>query len=170
MNKQMGCASLDRTNRASDIQGAIVELLSGRCGFFSHQHKEVAIRNSLNLAHLVTQHADAKKAEELVVLDLGGRVSYCDYFVICNGTNRRHVRAIAESILENLKTENGVFPISSEGFEGARWVLLDFGDVVVHVFDESMRGFYDLEGLWADAPRLELEYTGQPSRLHSTAG
>ena len=137
---------------------------------FSSQHKEVAIRNPLNLAHLVTQLADAKKAEELVVLDLGGRVSYCDYFVICNGTNRRHVRAIAESVLETLKTEHGVSPISSEGFEGARWVLVDLGDVVIHIFDESMRGFYDLEGLWADVPRIELEHVGQPSRLHSTAG
>ncbi len=118
----------------------------------------------------MTQLADEKKAEELVVLDLGGRVSYCDYFVICNGTNRRHVRAIAESVLERLKTEHGLAPISSEGFESARWVLLDFGDVVIHIFDESMRGFYDLEGLWADAARVELEHVGQPSRLHSTGG
>jgi len=153
------------------IRGRLaVDLLWTELPAFPPQHKEVAISNPLNLAHLVTQLADAKKAEELVVLDLGGRVSYCDYFVICNGTNRRHVRAIAESVLENLKTEHGISPISSEGFESARWVLIDFGDVVIHVFDESMRGFYDLEGLWADVPRVELEHVGQPSRLHSTAG
>ena len=60
-------------------------------------------------------------------------------------------------------------PISTEGFESARWVLLDFGDVVVHVFDEPMRGFYDLDGLWSDAPRTEMRPTGETRRIISTA-
>ena len=60
-------------------------------------------------------------------------------------------------------------PISTEGFDSARWVLLDFGDVVVHVFDEPMRGFYDLDGLWGDAPRLEMEPVGEAPRIVSTA-
>ncbi len=104
-----------------------------------------------------------------MVLNLQGRVSFCDQFVICNGTNRRHVRAIAEAILETFKLEYDVAPISTEGFDGARWVLLDFGDIVVHVFDEPMRGFYDLEGLWRDAPRVEMSASGEEARVASTA-
>jgi ribosome-associated protein len=65
--------------------------------------------------------------------------------------------------------EYDVAPISTEGFASARWVLLDFGDVVVHVFDEPMRGFYDLDGLWSDAPRTELKPTGEAPRIISTA-
>lgn len=60
-------------------------------------------------------------------------------------------------------------PLSTEGFDSARWVLLDFGDIVVHVFDEPMRGFYDLDGLWGDAPRLEMEPVGEAPRIVSTA-
>jgi ribosome-associated protein len=93
-----------------------------------------------------------------VVLDLTGVASYCDGFVICSGTNRRHVRAIAEGIVEDLRKE-GLRPIGIEGLDASRWVLLDFGDVLVHVFDEPMRGFYDLEALWADAPRVDLDFT-----------
>ena len=72
--------------------------------------------------------------------------------------------------METLKLEQDTAPISTEGFEGARWVLLDYGDIVVHIFDEAMRGFYDLEGLWADVPRMEIEHAEQPSQMFSTAG
>jgi ribosome-associated protein len=82
--------------------------------------------------------------------------SYCDGFVICSGTNRRHVRAIAEGIVDDLR-KAGLRPVGVEGLDASRWVLLDFGDVLVHVFDEPMRGFYDLEGLWADVPRVQLD-------------
>lgn len=87
--------------------------------------------------------------------------SYCDAFVICHGTNRRQVRAIAEGIQESLR-ERGVRPLGVEGMDASRWVLLDFGDVVVHVFDEPLRGFYDLDGLWGDAPRLPVAPTVAP--------
>ena len=92
--------------------------------------------------------------------------TYCDAFVICHGTNRRQVRAIAEGIQENLR-ERGVRPLGVEGMEASRWVLLDFGDVVVHVFDEPLRGFYDLDGLWGDAPRMKV---GPPPPLPAPAG
>lgn len=75
--------------------------------------------------------------------------------MICSGTNRRHVRAIAEGIVEELRGL-GLRPLGVEGLDASRWVLIDFGDVLVHVFDEPMRGFYDLEALWADAPRVPL--------------
>lgn len=81
--------------------------------------------------------------------------SYCDSFVICTGTSRRHVRALAEGIIEDLRSL-GHKPIGVEGLEASRWILIDFGDVLVHVFDEPMRGFYDLDALWADARRVNV--------------
>lgn len=85
-----------------------------------------------------------------------GRVSSIgDYFLLCTGTNRRQVKAIAEGIVEALRAQ-GVRPLGVEGLQASRWVLLDFGDVVVHVFDEPMRGFYDLDALWGDAPKVPV--------------
>lgn len=73
--------------------------------------------------------------------------------MICHGSNRRQVRAIAEGVAEDLRAQ-GRRHAGMEGADASRWILLDFGDVIVHVFDEPMRGFYDLESLWADAPRV----------------
>jgi ribosome-associated protein len=92
----------------------------------------------------------------VTLLDLTGVASYCDGFVICSGTSRRHVRAIAEGIIQDLR-EQGKSPLGVEGLDASRWVLIDFGDVLVHVFDDPMRGFYDLDGLWADARRIPFE-------------
>ena len=97
--------------------------------------------------------AAARKAEALSILDLRGVASYCDGYLICTGTNRRHVRAIAEGVIEDLRAV-GVRPLGVEGMDASRWVLIDFGDLLVHVFDEPMRGFYDLDSLWADARRV----------------
>jgi len=73
-----------------------------------------------------------------------------------NGTNTRQVRAIASHVVGKLKQEHGVRALSMEGQQQGRWILIDFGDVVLHVFDEKLRGFYDLDGLWADADRIEV--------------
>jgi ribosome-associated protein len=81
--------------------------------------------------------------------------SYCDGFVICTGTSRRHVRALAEGIIEDLRAL-GYKPSGVEGLDASRWILIDFGDVLVHVFDEPMRGFFDLVALWADAKRVPV--------------
>jgi ribosome-associated protein len=108
------------------------------------------------LARAIARAAYARKAEDLVYLDLTGRASYCDGFLICSGTNRRQVNAIAEGIASDLR-EIGQRPIGVEGMEAARWVLLDFGDILVHVFDGPMRGFYDLEALWVDARRVTFD-------------
>lgn len=80
----------------------------------------------------------------------------CDVFVIVSGTSRRHVLTLAEEVEASLK-EMDRRPLRREGLEGASWVLLDFGDVVVHLFDEETRRYYDLERLWADAPRMAFE-------------
>lgn len=111
-----------------------------------------------------------KKAEDPVILDVRGIVSYCDYFLLFSGTNRRHVRAIADHVLEALKKDQELVPMGVEGLESCRWVLLDFGAFVVHVFDEELRSFYDLEGLWADAPRLAIPGVAQPDGARPRSG
>ena len=88
-------------------------------------------------------------------MDLSKVCTYTDFFVICSGTNRRHVAAIAEGVMEEAKKAN-VRPLGVEGLDAQRWVLADFGDVILHVFDPDMRGFYDLEALWHDAPKRPL--------------
>jgi ribosome-associated protein len=97
-----------------------------------------------------------KKADDVVVLDLRGVSGYTDFLVIGSGGSDRQLEAIAESVEKELTTL-GHRVIGSEGQRGGRWVLLDFGDVVVHVFHADERAHYDLEGLWADAPRIEVE-------------
>jgi ribosome-associated protein len=97
-----------------------------------------------------------RKALDVVALDLRGISSATDWFVIGSGSSDIHVRAIAEHVIEELKKE-GVRPGHVEGLEGGRWVLVDYIDFVVHVFHPSAREFYQLETLWGDAPRFEVE-------------
>ena len=101
-----------------------------------------------------------RKAEEIAVIDVRGRTSYCDLFILVTGAQARQVRAMADGIVQLMKREHGRRPAGVEGTESGRWVLVDLGDLVVHAFDGPMRGYYDLDGLWADAPRLSLESLG----------
>ncbi|HXY18819.1 MAG TPA: ribosome silencing factor [Gemmatimonadales bacterium] len=96
-----------------------------------------------------------RKAVDGVVLDLRSVSDATDYFVVVSGTSDTHVRAIAEHVLEDLR-ERGVRAHHIEGLAGGRWVLLDFVDFVVHVFHPALREFYQLEGLWADAPQRAI--------------
>jgi len=123
-----------------------------------------------DLALLCARIADDRKGERILVLKMTDLLAVTDYFVIASGNNRRHVQAIADEIGRTLKkrdlrclsmeghAEAPLVPRSS-GSEGT-WVLLDYGDVVVHVFDEGTRAFYDLEHLWADAPRARWRDAG----------
>ncbi len=95
------------------------------------------------------------KAFDVVVLDLHGLASFADTFIICSGRSHRQVSAIAEFVEENLKAK-GIKPLGIEGRREGHWVLMDYGDVVIHVFFEPIRIFYDLEGLWSDARRIEV--------------
>jgi ribosome-associated protein len=92
-----------------------------------------------------------RKAQDLRVLHLGRVTDFTDYFLICSGTSDRQVQAIADAIQERLRAEK-VRPLHVEGYNRAQWVLLDYGDLVVHVFQEEPRRFYALERLWGDAP------------------
>ncbi|MEN8233952.1 MAG: ribosome silencing factor [Actinomycetota bacterium] len=95
-----------------------------------------------------------KKGNDVALLDVSDLVVVTDVFVIGTGTSSRHVKTLAEDVEERLR-DLGDRLLRREGVEYGRWVLLDFGDVVVHLFDEETREFYDLERLWADAPRIE---------------
>jgi ribosome-associated protein len=102
-----------------------------------------------------------KKATDLDVLSVAGLTSIADYFILSSAGNERQAQAIADSILDRLKTELGVKPLLVEGTTPGRWVLLDFGDFIVHIFTEDVRRFYGLERLWGDAPNVTAEYTGE---------
>ena len=95
-----------------------------------------------------------KKAFDLVLLDLENISSFTEYFLICSGRSDRQVQAIARSIDEHLK-KKGIYSLGVEGLEEGKWILMDYDDVVVHVFLDPVRKFYDLEGLWLDAPRVD---------------
>jgi len=97
-----------------------------------------------------------KKALDLVVLDVRDLTSFSDIFIICSGRSNRQVSAIAEYVQVNLK-KHDIKPLSVEGKKEGHWVLLDYGHVIIHVFYEPVRAFYDLEGLWIDAKRIEIE-------------
>jgi ribosome-associated protein len=112
--------------------------------------------DSRGKALLAAETAESKLAGNVLVLDLQEHTPVTDFFVIATGGTRVQIRAITEAIEEALK-EAGVSRPRTEGRDDGRWVLLDFGDVVVHVFHADERAHYDLEGLWADAPRIEVE-------------
>jgi ribosome-associated protein len=97
----------------------------------------------------------AKKAYDVVALDMSEAVTYTDYFLICSGTSTRQTRALAEELQRRMR-ESGVRPARVEGEREAEWILLDYLDVVVHVFTPAARDFYRLEALWRDVPRQDL--------------
>jgi ribosome-associated protein len=100
-----------------------------------------------------------KKALDVTVLDLREIASFTDFFVIATGTNRRQVQAISDEVVEQLK-RGGTRAARVEGYQNAEWILADYGDFVVHVFDEKARRFYDLERLWREAKRFDVSQTG----------
>ncbi len=112
--------------------------------------------NIVSQLDLYVQAALGKKAEGLVVLDVRGLTSIADAFVICSGRSNRQVSAIADHIERFLK-KKGVRPLGVEGKGDGHWVLMDYGNVIIHVFYSETRNFYDLEGLWVDAKRIHTK-------------
>ncbi|MBZ5604001.1 MAG: ribosome silencing factor [Acidobacteriia bacterium] len=98
--------------------------------------------------------AESKQAREITVLDVREATSFTDTFVICTGANTRQIQAIADEIQDRLKKE-GEYPASVEGYGNAEWVLVDYGDLLVHIFSQKSRVYYDLERLWRDAKPLK---------------
>ena len=108
-----------------------------------------------SLLQIVHKALDDKRAEDIVVLNMENISLLADYFLICNGNSDRQAQAIAREVQEKAQ-ENGYEVKRVEGFDSARWILVDLGDVVVHIFHKDERAFYNLERLWGDAPQLDL--------------
>jgi ribosome-associated protein len=105
-----------------------------------------------DLAGAIVEYAEDRKALDIVQLDLRGMIGYTDYFVICSGRTERQTKAIHDAIYEGLKSSHRRLPERVEGLPGARWILMDYLDVVVHVFVPETREYYRLEQLWGEAP------------------
>lgn len=114
-------------------------------------HEDISLEKALVGAKAVIE----KKAENVKILNLTDLSSFTDYFVICSGTSPRQVQSIADSV-EFAMSSIGYELMSAEGYSDGRWVLMDFGDMVVHIFLDALREYYDLENLWADAPRIKV--------------
>jgi ribosome-associated protein len=97
-----------------------------------------------------------RKAVDIVQLDLRGMVGYADYFLICTGRSDRQVRAIHDAIHMGMKTDHGLLPRRVEGVTESHWILMDYLDIIVHIFTPETREYYRLEQLWRDAPTLEV--------------
>nr|WP_047986348.1 ribosome silencing factor [Ornithinibacillus californiensis] len=112
--------------------------------------------NPLEILELAAEACDDKRAEDIIALDLAQVSLVADYFLICHATNERQVQAIARAIKDKMEEEN-ISVRRLEGFDQARWVLVDLGDVVCHVFHKDERQYYNLERLWGDAAHVPLE-------------
>ena len=109
------------------------------------------------LAITIAAHAADKKASDIVALDLREVAGYTDFFVICSGNTDRQAKAIHDAVHLGLKKQDGLLPRRVEGVSEARWILMDYLDVVVHIFTPDTRGFYRLESLWGDVPRRDFD-------------
>jgi ribosome-associated protein len=112
--------------------------------------------------------ADDKKAVDLLALDISGIASFASYFLLCSGESSRQIQAIADEIAKKMK-ENGIRPNHIEGYTPGEWVLLDYNDLVVHIFSRKARAYYDLERLWRDAKRLDVKKLLNPRVRKPTA-
>lgn len=101
------------------------------------------------LTDKIVKVLDDKKARDISVINIEGITTIADYFVICSGTSTTHIKTLADEIEEKMK-EEGIKPLNKEGYNSARWILVDYGDVVVHIFHEEDRSHYNLERLWSD--------------------
>ena len=112
--------------------------------------------SSLEIAKLCARAALDKQAEDLIILDVHAVSSFADYFVIMSGRSTRHVQGLADAMESEMRSKR-MSNANTEGLQEGLWVLLDYDDVIVHIFYKETRGFYDLEGLWHDAPRVAIE-------------
>lgn len=104
--------------------------------------------DSLEFARFIVDVLEDKKAEDIILMDLRPKAIIADFFVICNGNSERQLRALADSVREKCKQVYTQLPHATEGLAESGWVLMDYGSVIVHIFTESKRDYYDLEGLW----------------------
>ena len=113
-------------------------------------------KNSKEMAMIAVAALEEKKAKDIKILDISGVSVLADYFIIASGSNRNQVQAMADNV-EEVLGKAGVHPKQIEGYQTANWILMDYGDVVIHIFDEENRLFYDLERIWRDGKVVEKE-------------
>ena len=113
--------------------------------------------DSEKLARICAKAALEKKAENLVLLDLRGVSTFTDFFLVCSGTSEPQLKAISSSIRETTRTEADQRPFAEDGYPGSQWIVLDYGDVICHIFLNEKREFYDVENLWSGAKRVPLD-------------
>lgn len=116
---------------------------------------KIDIENVMELAKAAAGFAYEKKARDIVGLDLAGKSPVTDYFVLCSGSNKPQIKAICDNIDDKM-AELGVNPLRVEGYKEAQWVLMDYGMLVVHIFDDESREYFNLERLWGDAPAVRF--------------
>ncbi len=124
-------------------------------GRTANRQTQLLTIETLEAVEIAARAAEEKKATEIVALDLREVASFTEYFVICTGANTRQVQAISNSVEEELR-KAGKRPLHIEGYSTGEWILLDYGDFIMHVFSNSSRRFYDLERLWRDAGPVKL--------------
>ena len=113
--------------------------------------------NTLNTTlQIIVNALEDKKAEEIQLIDISEVSTIADYFVITNGANMSQIQALADHVQEKLAM-NGIHPRSVEGYNAANWILMDYNDILVHVFDKESRGFYDLERMWRDGNIVDIK-------------
>jgi ribosome-associated protein len=152
---------VDRGRNLRKARPAVESIEPDRNGAWS-----LANERARDTATRIAVAALDKKAVGLEILDVAGKVDYADFLVIMTGRSDRHAQALAQGIEETLKKQ-GVRPVAVEGLSHGLWVLMDFGDVVVHVFQDEARQLYDLDGLWLDARRLPVP--AEPNALRPSA-
>lgn len=123
---------------------------------------------STNYAVVAARAASSKKGEDVLVLEVGSVLAITEAFVIASAGNERLVKSIADEVERQVKEAGGPAPLRVEGLNDARWVLVDYGDFVVHVFLDEVRRYYDLERLWSDAPRIEWDDGSGDQRAAAT--
>ena len=123
----------------------------------SAEKRAISDSDARVIAAITAAAMSAKKGMEIEVLHVGPLTAVADYFVICTGTSNTQIKSIADEIEHQIEQKNGYRPTHVEGYTGASWILLDYGAVVAHVFHKDSRQFYQLERLWVDAARLDVE-------------
>lgn len=121
--------------------------------------------DSLTIAKTCAKYANEIQAEDIVILDLRGISTLADFFVVCTATSVPHLKAVSRDVRTKTEEEIGETPRSSEGEASSLWLVIDYVDVVVHIFHQDKRDVYSLEDLWADAPRIDLDFLPE----HSTS-
>ncbi len=124
----------------------------------------------LALAQAIAGGADEMQAEDITILDLKGISTIADYFVICSGTSHPHLKAIRREIIETLDKQHNLKRHSAEGSPESHWIVLDYRDVIVHIFHNDMRDHYSLEDLWSDAISISPEISNPPTNNKSSSG